>query len=232
MKMYYLLAVWGVMTVKLKDVKVPALNSLEKAYEDVADVVAEAKDVDELYRRLKDLGFRVDYDVLKAHTEEFDGGLIGTDEVLFHVFRNLGFATFKLGRAVAVATSATVVHSVEVEDKKVLKVKGKEPAPIKDGKLELRNPGLAVVVFGDPDSGLRYVDVVVVTGYRFGVNDIILNGQTLRTVHGDSDDVLTNCLRTAKVELAARLVPSGDEKVLRALDHLVEVARLLGVEEF
>jgi len=42
---------------------------------------------------------------------------------------------------------------------------------------------LVLYIFGDPSSGCALYDVLVVTGYRFGVDDIILNGEVISTVH-------------------------------------------------
>ncbi|MFA5307580.1 MAG: hypothetical protein WC365_09085 [Candidatus Babeliales bacterium] len=51
---------------------------------------------------------------------------------------------------------------------------------------------LKVTVEGDPDSGIESRNEVVLTGYRFGLGDIVADGKLLHTTHGDTNRILKN----------------------------------------
>jgi len=54
-----------------------------------------------------------------------------------------------------------------------------------DLKEDFTDDVLVLYVFGDPASGCMLCDTVIITGYRFGVDDIILNCQPIYSVHED-----------------------------------------------
>jgi len=61
---------------------------------------------------------------------------------------------------------------------------------------------LVLYVFSDPASGCFLHDEVIVTGYRFGVDDIILNDQPIYPVHSPTFEYLLEELEKQSIYLA------------------------------
>jgi len=54
---------------------------------------------------------------------------------------------------------------------------------------------LKITVLGDPDAGLgERKDIIRITGYRFGLDDVVINGKTIRTTHGNKFETVRNLL--------------------------------------
>jgi len=183
---------------KLEKVVVPELDRLVAVYNAIADAVAESSSVEELRGRLVELsshvppilragwsGFLNDLNTLVEVYDDPENGptLMGANNVFWEFLRLAGYPTWKLGRAVAVAVRAEVWHRVM-------------------GHF-YEEPAVAVVVFADPDSGVRDYDVIAVTGFRFGADEVIKDGRTLAEVHGDRLDKLAGYINALRFNLHA-----------------------------
>jgi len=64
---------------------------------------------------------------------------------------------------------------------------------------------LKITVEGDPDSGVSSeASTILISGYRFGLDDIIINGKTLVTTHGDHYELIENLIDTLERELEGK----------------------------
>ncbi len=52
---------------------------------------------------------------------------------------------------------------------------------------------LRINIEGDPDSGIKLSpNEILLTGYRFGLDDVIIDGKLFETTHGDHEQIMRN----------------------------------------
>lgn len=51
---------------------------------------------------------------------------------------------------------------------------------------------LRIIIEGDPDSGIGGSNTIEATGYRFGLDDVWIDGKLVDTTHGDKAEILRN----------------------------------------
>ena len=79
---------------------------------------------------------------------------------------------------------------------------------------------LRIRVFGDPDALMsapdlitERPDVVLLSGYRFGLDDVVVDGELLHTVHGDvMEEVRVHARRILRKCVRELLIAKGEEK--------------------
>ena len=142
----------------------------KKLVYDVVRVISDAIDEDSeekiakvLNEGLANIGVdvKVTVDEVRNAVESFSGMFIGADELIYLVFKKMGCVVFKTGRANVVVTCCSKQSE----------------------KFSTEVPGVCLYVIGDPDSGLVSVDEVYVTGYRFGLESLLVNDRPLINVH-------------------------------------------------
>ena len=64
---------------------------------------------------------------------------------------------------------------------------------------------LRILVEGDPDAGLgRCTSEILLTGYRFGLDDVIIDGKIFKTVHGDENLLIETLISELELTLKCR----------------------------
>ena len=90
---------------------------------------------------------------------------------------------------------------------------------------------LKITVEGDPDAGLNLApDQILLSGYRYGLDDVIVDGQLLKTTHGSRSELLKSLVRVLEDVLEGELFWAkfeNDAKFMRkiraTLAHLREI---------
>ena len=90
---------------------------------------------------------------------------------------------------------------------------------------------LRITVEGDPDAGLGLIaNEVLLSGYRYGLDDVIVDGELLKTTHGSRSEILRNFGKFverqdfwAKLEKDEKL----KRKIRRTAKSILEVADAL-----
>ncbi|AIG98456.1 Protein-tyrosine-phosphatase [Archaeoglobus fulgidus DSM 8774] len=88
--------------------------------------------------------------------------------------------------------------------------------------------GLKVIVFSDPDSGISNRDEIFIAGFRFGIDDILLNGYPVYTVHGDYGSDVRYCVGRLMVRIMAESFRIGEERAKELAEQLKRIAEVLG----
>lgn len=180
---------------ELDRIVIPDRAELVQLYHDIADAVADSGNIAELTEKLRSLWQENRLPLTKQALgelirslsglveewgdPEYGWTLLGPNRVFARALQLAGYPAFELDRAVAVAVPGKVIYRLRLTG-------GHGPAELDEHTRTDR--AVALLVFADPDSGIRGVDEVVITGYRFGADAVIKNGQTLVEVHGDSLD--------------------------------------------
>jgi hypothetical protein len=61
---------------------------------------------------------------------------------------------------------------------------------------------LKITVEGDPDAGINSApNQILLSGYRFGLDDVIVDGELLKTTHGSRSEVLKSLAKNLEGEL-------------------------------
>jgi hypothetical protein len=89
--------------------------------------------------------------------------------------------------------------------------------------------GLKVIVFSDPDSSVSHRDEIFITGFRFGIDDILLNRLALYTVHKDFGSEVKYCIGRLVFRIW-NVLWKDEEKVKRLVKQLKHIGRELGEE--
>jgi len=221
---------------ELVGIKVPDREKLVRLYHDIADAVKDSESTASLATRLHQLWLagklplnkQALAELLKALpslVEEWDDPeygptLLGTNRVFAKALQLAGRTVFELDRAVAVVVPGQVIYRFRPTKK--AERQGEElHKPVEE-------PALVALVFSDPDSGVRDVDEVAVTGYRFGADAVLFNDRTLEQVHGDSlDEAATHVsrLRTLLSFMTTRRAKESRE------EYELRQARVAGLEQ-
>ena len=109
---------------------------------------------------------------------------------------------FRLGRAIFVIDAKPIEYTQEDARKTILGTAASLSNPLVEFKKEhvklmqqiCGSTGyLRIKVEGDPDSGLSLgSDEVLLSGYRFGIDDVIVNGKLLDSTHGSREEMMRN----------------------------------------
>jgi len=86
--------------------------------------------------------------------------------------------------------------------------------------------GLKIVVFSDPDSGICRKDEIFITGFRFGLSDIVLNGFPLYSAFSDYGYDIRYALARLMAEIHCKF-HEDEGKKQRLLDMVSEIGREL-----
>lgn len=89
-------------------------------------------------------------------------------------------------------------------------------------------PGLKVIVFSDPDSGISHRDKILIAGFRFGIDCIFLNGQPIYAVHSDYGSDVRYCIGRLMVHIMGESLRIGEEKARELAEQLKRIAEELG----
>lgn len=140
--------------------------------------------------------------VEKYEDEELGVLFIGADDVIYLVLKKAGFNVIKNGRSVILI-------------QKCLSEKTRLGHPIE---------GVCITVIGDPDSGMLSFNNIFISGYRFGLDTLIVDDNTLVDVHnlfGNKFESLINKLRQ-EIMAEAILYAVKNKKNLEEIKDKIE----------
>ena len=141
-----------------------------------------------------------DKDLTERERKEF----VCAQDLREEELKKQGKTYFRIGRAIFVIER---VERDEVTTEEVLGTPlgvavalGPKPETVADpefkrtvNELFLPTGYLKITVEGDPDAGLDLSpNIIQLTGYRFGLDDVIVDGKLLDTTHGNSRDIMRN----------------------------------------
>lgn len=183
--------------------EISGFKDVVKLFNDVADAM-KGSCAKEVYDNLIEKGYDVALDEVMAIVEEFEDPEYGpsvtnTDGLFYHMAKKAGYMTFKLGRATAVVLPGKLIKKIEI--------------PVENGKKHdvMEDEALFIIVFSDPDSAIVDYSVVAITGYRFGLDDVLINGDTYYTVHGNHDGEIRTHIHALKIALGIRSYSNAGE---------------------
>jgi hypothetical protein len=85
---------------------------------------------------------------------------------------------------------------------------------------------LRITVTGDPGAGIMYDPAVIdITGFRFGLDDVFIDGQLVQTVHRDPKDVIKYVVK--RLERAESIL-KRDTNVKKIAKAKKELIRFIG----
>lgn len=90
--------------------------------------------------------------------------------------------------------------------------------------------GLKIIIFGDPDSGISNRDEIFITGFRFGIDDVLIEGWPVYTVHENFGNDVKYCIARLITHIRAKDDRLGKEKSKKFIEWLKEIGEALGVE--
>ncbi len=90
--------------------------------------------------------------------------------------------------------------------------------------------GLKVIVFGDPDSGISNRDEIFITGFRFGIDDVLIESWPVYTVHEGFGSDAKYCIARLITSIEDKKDKLGEEKVQKFLEWLKEIGEALGFD--
>ena len=90
---------------------------------------------------------------------------------------------------------------------------------------------LRIKVEGDPDAGIAVVpNEVLLTGYRFGLDDVIVDGKLLNTTHGSRKELikaLADALEREKWHAEIAFANETADECIQRKKHLAKIKRTL-----
>jgi len=125
-------------------------------------------------------------------------------------------AYFRIGRAIFTVETITKDYSlneaVETPLGLVMAMNGNENLQKEESLKMLQkmfgSTGfLKIVCEGDPDCGFAGNEEILLTGYRGGLDDVIVNRELLQSVHGDHEQIMINFADWFESQTSWLLVP-------------------------
>ena len=127
---------------------------------------------------------------------------------------------FRLGRAIFIITTTPIEYSQEDARGTIIGQAASLSNPFvkfKKEHVELMQElcgstgYLRINVEGDPDAGLSLEpDKVLISGYRFGIDDVIVNGKLLDSTHGSREEMMRNYADAIELNKFMARVPDWD----------------------
>jgi hypothetical protein len=130
-----------------------------------------------------------------------------------------------LGTPIGVATVVAGTSEKLAEDEKFLKeIHG----------IFMPTGYLKITVEGDPDAGVDLApNQILLSGYRFGLDDVIVDGLLLKTTHGSRSEVLKSLAKNLEGELFWAKLEKNQKlegKIKTTLKNLHEIVAVIRKE--
>jgi hypothetical protein len=131
-----------------------------------------------------------------------------------------------LGTPIGVAATLAGTSEKLADDEKLLK---------QIHEIFMPTGYLKITVEGDPDAGVILApNQILLSGYRFGLDDVMVDGELVKTTHGSRSEVVKSLAKNLEGELFWTALENNKElesKIKATLESLREIITAIEKEE-